>query len=409
MPNNIRVCVVGAGAAGLSAAHFLKKRGFTDVTVLEKSSRLGGKCWTIEHGGRTYELGAGIHTVAYRTISEIMADVGVESTHVRSTMYLDTDSGAVTDAPFYLRPKTWLAVLASAPFLARVLYQHRKMFGPGFAGLDRELCEPFDVWARKRHLSVIAETMTPFNTGFGYGYSDEVPAAYGLKYITVLCPPREYLEGGYQGLWQQVAEELDVRLETEIESIERGDRVRVVTQRGSLEFDRLVVASPLDDALDFLDASAEETELFSRIRYYDYHVYAGLAEGLPQQRYGLIPTPRRERTMFWYRRWTDSDLVTFYSVGRASRGMREPADHERIRANIEEDLHAFGGRVRDYVTDVVWKYFPHVTGDEIADGYYDRLESLQGQRHTYYTGELLNFSTVETVARYSKHIAEQLS
>jgi len=409
MAHHPRVCVVGAGAAGLAAAHFLRKRGFAEVTVLEKAERIGGKCWTVEHDGKSYELGAGIHTFAYRTVSEVMRDVGVVSTPVRSCMYLDLDRGTFTRAPLYLRPTAWLALLASSPLLARALFEHRRVFSPGFAGIAPELCEPFADWARKRRLDSVAEAMTPFNTGFGYGYSDEVPAAYALKYTTVMCPPREYLNSGYQGLWQRVADRVDVRLGTEIESIERGDTVRVTTADGTLEFDRVILACHLDEALEFLDASAEEVDLFSRIRYYDYHVFAGTTEGLPRERYAWVPEPRPGHIMFWYRRWPDSDLLTFYSVGRSSTGMREPADHERIRANVEQDLRAFGGRVTDYVTDVVWKYFPHVSCEEMADGYYDRLEALQGRNSTYYTGELMNFSTVETVARYSKHIAEKLT
>ncbi|MCW5318115.1 FAD-dependent oxidoreductase [Nostoc sp. KVJ3] len=31
-----RICIVGAGAAGLSTAYFLKKQGYRNVVVLEK-------------------------------------------------------------------------------------------------------------------------------------------------------------------------------------------------------------------------------------------------------------------------------------------------------------------------------------------------------------------------------------
>ena len=41
-----------------------------------------------------------------------------------------------------------------------------------------------------------------------------------------------------------------------------------------------------------------------------------------------------------------------------------------------------------------------------ANGYYDRLESLQGKNKTYYIGELPSFPTVETVAAYSRNLVE---
>jgi threonine dehydrogenase-like Zn-dependent dehydrogenase len=40
------ICIVGAGAAGLSAAVMLQFIGFTNITVLEASSRVGGRAYT---------------------------------------------------------------------------------------------------------------------------------------------------------------------------------------------------------------------------------------------------------------------------------------------------------------------------------------------------------------------------
>ena len=103
MDKSSRICVIGAGAAGLAAAHLLAKRGFANVTVLEKGDRVGGKCWTIEHEGRTYELGAGIHTHGYRTVSEIMRDVRVVTQPVRSSMDVDFAAGTCTRRSFLAR------------------------------------------------------------------------------------------------------------------------------------------------------------------------------------------------------------------------------------------------------------------------------------------------------------------
>jgi len=43
-PRNARIAVVGGGASGLSAAYLLKRARYSQVTVFEKESRLGGKC-----------------------------------------------------------------------------------------------------------------------------------------------------------------------------------------------------------------------------------------------------------------------------------------------------------------------------------------------------------------------------
>ncbi|WGF90530.1 FAD-dependent oxidoreductase [Marinivivus vitaminiproducens] len=51
-----RVYIIGAGIAGLGAAHFARKAGLEPV-VLEASDRLGGRAGSIVHDGRSYEIG----------------------------------------------------------------------------------------------------------------------------------------------------------------------------------------------------------------------------------------------------------------------------------------------------------------------------------------------------------------
>jgi hypothetical protein len=66
-----------------------------------------------------------------------------------------------------------------------------------------------------------------------------------------------------------------------------------------------------------------------------------------------------------------------------------------------------GGKITDVKISAHWKYFPHVTPEEMANGYYNKLEALQGTQHTYYAGELLNFSTVDHSASYAKNLVER--
>lgn len=45
-----RVVVIGTGLAGLAAARALLEQGFTDVTVLEASSHIGGRVQSVRLG-----------------------------------------------------------------------------------------------------------------------------------------------------------------------------------------------------------------------------------------------------------------------------------------------------------------------------------------------------------------------
>jgi predicted NAD/FAD-binding protein len=266
---------------------------------------------------------------------------------------------------------------------------------------------PFEAWARARGYEEVAELVRPWFTGFGYGYLHEIPAAYVLKYMTIGgLPLSALLEGGFQALWERVARPLDVRLGADIRRITRdASGVTVETADGGAHvFDRLVLACPLDRALSFLDASAEERRLFAEIRYVDYRVVAAYADG-PLTSIHTFTTElgpeRRGEPIFWYRRWKDSGLHTFYAIGGPE------IDDARVVGGVERTLSRLGARMGKVVRTLRWEYFPHVTPAAMAAGFYPAIEAIQGVQRTYYAGELLCFPTVETVVGYSFDLAQR--
>jgi len=54
--NGKKVAILGAGVAGLTIAYELERVGY-DVTVLEASHRIGGRCMTLRHGDKIDEMG----------------------------------------------------------------------------------------------------------------------------------------------------------------------------------------------------------------------------------------------------------------------------------------------------------------------------------------------------------------
>ncbi len=177
--------------------------------------------------------------------------------------------------------------------------------------------------------------------------------------------------------------------------------MRVETDRGDLEFDALIVASPLDQALDFLDASPAEQRLFSAIRTYDYRVLLCRLSGLPEGS-GVIPANFLQRrfghALLWAHRGGDDPLCTVYVLSDGT------MSEEGIERTCAADFQQLGAELEEVVLTRTWRYFPHVTPETMAAGYYDELEGLQGTRHTYYAGEIMSFATVEQCARYSRDL-----
>ena len=53
-----KVCIVGAGPAGLHMAVELRRRNYNNIVILEKSNRVGGKCYDVHRTGGVNALGA---------------------------------------------------------------------------------------------------------------------------------------------------------------------------------------------------------------------------------------------------------------------------------------------------------------------------------------------------------------
>jgi predicted NAD/FAD-binding protein len=421
IPRESRICVVGAGAGGLSAADYLRQQAYRHVTVLEQAGRVGGKCQSVTDQGRVYDLGAfwvaGSHTELRRLAGRLGLRLVADEP-------LAVVSFAENGTPRYRNFVR--AVAAAAPprrvaaEVVRYLWLRsrlgRVLDRPGFAQVSRhpELCLPVGEWLRRNRLTHLKTLMESLVTMLGYGDLEETPAAYALKFPT----PRDLLNvrqqwpkkivGGFQRLWEKVAAGLDVRLNTHIRRIERNEGIRVVLDTGeALEFDQLILACPLSaDVLgEFLTLSTEEAALFSKVIYSPYRVTAVADTGLrlPSTSVGYLPYRGPGQPAGMHQQHRDLPRVHFYSlVDREGR-----ITEEDVRAAIRHDLGRLGGAVSGPTdSHEERRYFPHVTGEDLAAGFYDRLEALQGRQRTFYVGGLMSMEFVGSVVTYSRQLVE---
>ena len=71
-----RILILGAGPGGLSAAHFLRRHGYKNVTVFEKLGRVGGMCRSITEDNQAFDLGAVFASSSYREVLRMARLVG---------------------------------------------------------------------------------------------------------------------------------------------------------------------------------------------------------------------------------------------------------------------------------------------------------------------------------------------
>ncbi|MCB9684122.1 MAG: FAD-dependent oxidoreductase [Alphaproteobacteria bacterium] len=428
-PLDTRVVVIGAGPAGLSAALALAERGFTDVTVLEKEATVGGKCHSLHVDGHAIDLGANLTTPRYHETRALAERLGMTLRKIRDRRIVNLSNEqfeSLADANLLER----LVVRGGASVYAGM----RHLTGidrDGYANLRDAVEQPFERWLDHHGLGAFKELFEVLFVAYGYGAMLELPAAYALKFFdpvhleasvdTVLgkdVPFTMDFEEGFQELWERV----DARLprptlrSADIASVSRSPRgvdVRWTDASGQHDerFDALILACPLQVTPGFLDTSADEARLFSKIRTNDYYVTVARTRGLPDMSTYVYPYARRLTpgwpTVFYppvgRSDSGEGDLFVFYAYG--GEGVDEGVVRQRIRETLAHpDL---GGEVTEFVHTQHWRYFPHVDSEAMRAGFYDELEAMQGVFHTYYVGELLSFTLVELNHRYAKQLVER--
>jgi uncharacterized protein with NAD-binding domain and iron-sulfur cluster len=423
-----RIGIIGAGAAGLAAAYYLKRKGYTKVVVLERSNRVGGKCRTVEYEGRHFDVGANYVTAAYSEVLQIARKFGAALyTEAPAITAHASSSGAVT----FSRPLTAIARRARLPSFAWAAIRYfwirlrlRALIDvPGFAGISKrpELCVSFRDWLTRNRLGALEPMFEVPITIMGYGYLDEIPAPYALKYlnlatcsnliaVTLGLPtrwPKRFVDG-FEGLWRKLARQLDVRLGIDITLVDRDGPIEVQTANaGVMTFDYAILACPLSaDLLErFLTLSDEERDLFKRVIVNNYVVttYAIPNLRLPKRIVAMTPVPGIGRPWAITQQYADRDFMQFYTRTKGALS----GDEAVINGAIRELVAKLGATLPEhYITFDEWAYFPHIAAEDFSTGFYDRLEALQGRSNTFYCGGVAAFELVETTVRYSKDLIE---
>jgi len=216
----MKAVVVGAGLAGLVAADELQRAG-ADVVVLEARDRVGGRVWSQRlENGAVVELGAEFILPGNTAIRELAErfGLGLWDKGMRYGQREPRGVGVTPDELTHAVEAVGRALAEGAPDLTA-----------------RRFLEGLDAAPGAREALLARVEISSAN-------SADLVAARDLGGIAhVDREPAPSIAGGNQSLPLALAATLDVRLESPVERIVRGDRgVRV----GELEADVCVVAVP---------------------------------------------------------------------------------------------------------------------------------------------------------------------
>lgn len=424
-PLDARIAIIGAGAAGLTAAHTFKNLGYTQVTVFECSADVGGKIQTVTHDGRPYELGAIWYGKPYKTVNTLMNEYGIRGQG--NDIPAIIDGGVSYTQAAYAKAKYGSLRFARSvlKFLSMADTRYASIWAPGFAHVDPDLHLDFEAFAElydrshRGKIGPVVDVLRSFLVGCGYGYFAEVPVMYYLKLAPWIVQrsaraamtgqqPLHHITSGWQELWRAVARDLpDVRVNTPVTSVVRFQddsgqpKIRLTAGGRTAVFDRLLVTPNPDLAGRFMDFNPAERALFAKVRYVRFAVTLMTGGGLP---YAFLKDHSQPSSaghiLAIGKAYPDREVYSFYQQ------LSETMTTEEAMGMLQADVQALGGHADTVLARSVWSYFPHVSTADARAGFYRELEALQGAQGTYYINSLAAFEDVEHTASYARELVE---
>jgi oxygen-dependent protoporphyrinogen oxidase len=300
-----RVVVVGAGIAGLAAAHRLRRNGF-EVTVLEAADHVGGRMRTLERDGYRIDTGALMLSTQYKELAALAVEAGLGAEMVSTTntigfvrdatvhrLSTSNPLDSVTTKLMPLRDKVAMARVALD--LVRYWSKLDSFNMDQAVDLDEENLLDY---ARRRGLSQVAidAFIEPLAMSLSFDDARELSVVAFLWALRRVFGGRFFtFPGGVGALPTALAADLDVTLNARVHHVEeRLDGVTVHWDGGTEQAEAAVIALPSPAVAGIypcLDAGRHS--ILNGIAYTSsLHVHFGLTRAPAETCSMVYTTPR---------------------------------------------------------------------------------------------------------------------
>jgi oxygen-dependent protoporphyrinogen oxidase len=410
----MRVAVVGAGPAGLTAAYRLRQGGH-DVDLVEREPVAGGRTHTEHHGpGHWVDTGAGWLASFYPDTLALLDELGQR--HLLSEMQLRGGGDLLLDGELHPTPNSVGRILRTAllspmdkarflGFMARLLVTQPDNL---VVDLDHDREAALDaldgagVTARER-------IVRPNIEGPFFARLEQMSGALVRSWLRALSVGRFYhVDGGMDAPWRHLGDLVGVRTGVEVERVERdGAGVRVHANTGAERYDAVVIATPAPTAAALL-SPADRPALLDEVRYVPHVRLYAARRGAGPARTGIhvFPNDLVATVEFGAGRFgawgevPDDWAWGLVCAPAASSGPLLEAPVDEVRERMwslarQIDPRLFELDRADVVQLIRW---PHAVPD-VGPGYHTRLGELTQRPPIVFAGDWLVQPCVEGAAR----------
>ena len=419
----MRVAVIGAGPAGLTAAHQLR-RGGREVTVIEREPFAGGRTHTEHHGpGHWVDTGAGWLASFYPDTLALLDELGLRS--LLSPMQLRGGGDLCLDGTIVPTPNSVRRILSTSLLgpldKARVFAYMARLFATQKGALRIDL--DHDAETALDALASMGEAgrdriVRPNFEGPFFARLDTMSGALVRSWLRCLSVGTFFhVDGGMDAPWRRLADSLGVRTGTQVASVRTaGGGVIVTTDAGDEQFDAAVVAVPAPVACGLI-AEGDRPDWLPDVGYVPHvrlyaarHAIGPARSGIHVFPNDLVATVELGGGRFgaWGEVPDDWEWALVCAPAAASAPLID-APEEDVKARLWEaaariDPRLFRLEDADVVQLIRWR---HAVPD-VRPGYHARVAGFRQQPPIVYAGDWLVQPCVEGAVRSGQAAAAAL-
>jgi len=400
--------IIGGGPAGLTMAKMLRDRGIEQVTILEASHKVGGKCLSSSIDGHIVEFGTCYAIWSHRYILKQMKVLGIGRKYLKAQRIDDRE---LLD---YIRDGT------GAPFIVQVLkyawlrYRLMARARKGDARINQHLAQSTKTWLQTHKLGKIERLMHRVVTSIGYGYLDRLPLVHAMRWvdidmlITGLLKFTVMPEHGWQHFWDRFSEELDVRLDQSVAYVSRDESsVILKTQDGTVyQADYLINTIPMDRFCAIAEATKAEQKVADSIHWEGYTTSLLSVESWPHTApvnawSDTCSSDAKDGQLLFSRyECENEDGRKLFAVGQSSAAYTQEELSELAEFSAQER----GAVDPKLVQQAIWQYMPTYSGDSIRTGLLQTMLNMQGAERTFHSGSSFSHEAVSTISTFNAQL-----
>lgn len=412
------IAIIGSGPAGVTMALELKDLGFQNITIFGDFEE--AQCRTVEVDGVIADVGTCYaHNGYWNTVKPLVKRYGFHLKYLPEANLVN-DALQKTTGSLGQKIRTVFSLLWFLALGLRYLLLYRSKRSRAYGISMQQYLE-------KQGLKIFSRSFIfgPGGIAQGYGFFEDITAYGGLRWFrpSIFLTPlanklgrgTAIIREGYGKLFQRVLADFSHRPEKIVRVIPRTDPVSGAVQVELLSttghqyvFDHAVIACRLDAVVSpvsdlFMPDMVRTTRFFSFLwtseerPWFSDRVY--LTDAISRQDRNKILTYRTYGT-------TKQGEHVYWGAGYADDEIGEADLKARLCAQVETELRC---EIREIPFFECFQYNLRFSERAIRDGLHLKINALQGDRNTWYSGGMLSHWDVDSIMEHNRQLASRMA